>query len=79
MLLPCNYVHQYLGYTEDKVYPFCKWNKNDQIEYLGPVKVIMYVNDEKYEPTEYGEDAILRESILIQQSIDIEQPSTFVL
>ena len=65
MLLPCNYKHQYLGYTEDRVSPKCNWARADQIKYLGPLNVIMYVNDEKYVASKFGKDAVLRESILI--------------
>ena len=79
MLLPCNYVHQYLGYTEDIVSPKCNWDRTDQIQYLGPLNVIIYVNDEKYVASEYGEDAVHRESILIQQKINTKQPSYFEL
>ena len=39
----------------------------------------MYVNDEEYVADKFGEDAVLRESILIQQSIETEQPSYFEL
>ena len=54
-----------MGYTEDIVSPKCNWDQTDQIQYLGPLNVIIYVNDEKYVATEYGEDAVHRESILI--------------
>ena len=39
----------------------------------------MYVNNEKFESTKYGDDAILRESIFIQENIDEKQPSYFEL
>ena len=58
-------MHQYLGYTEDKVSDECRANLQEQIDYLGPIDVLMYYNDEKYQINEYGDKSILRESVIV--------------
>ena len=47
-LLPCNYQHTYYGYTGDSVADECNWDQKKQQEYLGPLEVIMYFNEESY-------------------------------
>ena len=48
-LLPCNYVHTYYGYTGDSIHDECVRDLKAQLEYLGPLEVIMYINDENYD------------------------------
>ena len=50
-LLPCNYVHTYMGYTGDSVADECIADSQAQQDYLGPLEVVMFVNDETYDPT----------------------------
>ena len=66
-MLPCNYIHQYLGYKEDKVSDECDSDLKNQIAYLGTsIDVLIYFNDEQFVPNEYGESAIRRESRIIR-------------
>ena len=69
-LLPCNYVHTYMGYTGDSVADECIADQQAQQDYLGPLEVVMYVNEETYDPTQFGEAAIIRESRIIEQDIN---------
>ena len=39
----------------------------------------MYVNDETYDPTKFGDDAIKRESRIIEVDINQNRPSYFEL
>ena len=65
-LLPCNYQHTYYGYTGDSVADECNWDQKKQQEYLGPLEVIMYFNEESYVQNEFGEKRIQRESIIVE-------------
>ena len=65
-LLPCNYLHTYYNYTGDSVSDECIWDLEKQQEYLGPLEVIMYFNEESYEQNEFGEKRIKRESIIAE-------------
>ena len=44
-LLPCNYVHSYMGYTGDSISKECVADQEKQQEYLGKLQVFMYFND----------------------------------
>ena len=65
-----------MGY-DDKVADGCIADFDEQIAYLGPIKVLMYVNEEHYQVNEYGEKSIRRESRIIEQNINEYQPSFF--
>ena len=49
ILLPCNYLHTYLGYTEDKIADGCHADLQAQRDYLGPINFIVYANDEVFD------------------------------
>ena len=49
------------------------------MDYLGTYEVLIYFNDENYEPTEYGEKSIRRESRIVQQRINENVPTFFSL
>ena len=40
-MAPCNYIHSKWGYEGDSVTDSCVEDLDAQIEYLGPLKVIM--------------------------------------
>ena len=39
LLLPCNYIHSYMGYNKDKQHPDCIANQTAQMKYLENMKV----------------------------------------
>ena len=47
--MPCNYIHSHLGYTEDFVTPECIADLEKQKEYMGPLDVMLYFNDEEFD------------------------------
>ena len=73
-LVPCNYIHQYMGYTGDSVADECVANLKEQIDYLGSLDLLLYFNDEQYDVNEYGDQAIRRESKIIKQMINVDRP-----
>ena len=42
LFVPCNYLHEELGYTEDSVYKDCVADLDKQVEYLGPLNWKVY-------------------------------------
>ena len=56
-LLPCNYIRP--G-TDDRISDECVGSLQEQIDYLGHIEVFIYLNDERYQATQFGEDTFLR-------------------
>ena len=48
-MTPCNYIHQFNGYTEDFVSDECIADAALQQEYLGPLDFKLYLNDESFD------------------------------
>ena len=59
---PCNYVYTVLGHSEDTVHEECVKDLAAQQEYLGPLEVILYYNDESFDQEYYGNKSIKRTS-----------------
>ena len=66
-----------MGYTGDSVHEECIDDLEAQKEYLGPLKVAMYYNDEIFVPEEYGENSIKRTSKILYSQINEEKPSYY--
>ena len=49
ILLPCNYIHTDLGYTDDFVADECIPDLAAQIEYLSSTRINLYYNDEDFD------------------------------
>lgn len=47
VLVPCNYVHSHLGYEGDSIHPECIADIAKQIEYLGPIDLMLYYSEDK--------------------------------
>ena len=54
-LFPCNYIHQYMGYTGDSIHPECIGDLQEQINYIGSLDLLIYFNDEQLENNQYGD------------------------
>ena len=65
LFLPCNYIHQIDGYTGDYVKEECIADLEKQKEYLGPLDMLIYFNDEEFDQQAFGNEAISRQSQLI--------------
>ena len=65
--MPCNYVHSYMGYTNDSVSPDCIADLEAQMKFLGPLKVQMMLNDEEFDQSKFGEEAIKQQSKIVYQ------------
>ena len=74
-LLPCNYLHTDLGYQGDSIHPECVGDLNDQISYLGPSHMIIYMNQERLNPYKNKDDMIERYSEIKSQQFNEYTPS----
>ena len=75
-MLPCNYIHTALGYTGDEKSDKCNDSLEAQQQYLGPLNMIVYFNQESFNANEYFEKSIIKESKIMTQQIS-EYTQTF--
>ena len=62
--VPCNYIHQHLGYTEDRVAEECIADLEKQKEYLGPLDFVIYFNYGEFNQQKFGDESIVQEARL---------------
>ena len=55
-------MHAEFGETDDSVSKECIANRTEQINYLGNMKVLLYVSDAKFDQKNYEDNAIVRRS-----------------
>ena len=65
VLVPCNYQHVELGDVGDTIHPECVEDLQKQIEYLGPINFMIYHTEDVFQQEEYGERAVVSQSILL--------------
>lgn len=75
VLVPCNYIHTHLGYTGDSIAPECVADLDAQLEYLGPIDVMLYHTEEHFQYDNYGEEAIVKKSYLFNQQVNEKIPN----
>ena len=68
-LVPCNYIHSYLGYQNDSIAEGCISDRKAQEEYLGDVDVTILISQQNFIQDEYGEKAIRDEAIFISEQM----------
>lgn len=74
VLVPCNYLHQELGYKGDSISPECIADMAQQQEYLGPLNVLLFFNDEEFDQQHFGEQTIKQQGQLRNIQISQETP-----
>ena len=62
MFTPCNYLHSSINYTDEPVTPGCVRNLTQIQDYLTGSQLTIFYNDEEFDKTKYGEEAIMRSS-----------------
>ena len=72
--MPCNYVHNQYGYSNDSVHAECIQDYDAQTQYLGPLRVPMYFNDEVLVLDSFGQESIKRSSKIIRTNINEYKP-----
>ena len=62
VLVPCNYIHREFGDIGDSIHEECEANLQKQMDYLGNMKVSMYVTDASFNREEYGDHSIKQQA-----------------
>ena len=75
--VPCNYVLNEFGYTGDSVYEKCIPDLESQLQYLGPLIIPMYFNEEVLVTDNFGQESIKRYSKILYNQINEQKPSYF--
>ena len=75
LYVPCNYVHQYMGYKDDFIRDDCVADREKQIEYLGPLDLSVYFNSQNFNDKGYGEETIVKESHISHKQVDERAPN----
>ena len=67
ILTPCNYLHKEV-YDYGEVLPDeCETDREKQFEYMSAsISLIMLYNNGRFDPTKYGDDKIVKESLITQ-------------
>lgn len=61
-LFPCNMKLGYFGAEDDLIDSECRYDRDAQIEYLGPLNLLVYYNMESIIINEFGDQSIARYS-----------------
>ena len=75
ILVPCNYIHSEWGDIGDSVSDECIADLEKQKEFMGPLEVMILINNEKLNLFEYGDDSIKREALLARTQTDQKNPN----
>ena len=76
MVAPCNYVHAEIGPTNDTVREDCVADKQTQVDYLGNMQIIYYIDEEFFQLQDY-ENSIERRSRFFMKQVDNMKPTWF--
>ena len=60
-LVPCNYVHSYLGYEHDSIADGCIADREAQVEYLDNMKVRILMSQQNFLQDQYDDENIRNE------------------
>mgnify|MGYP000520963955 FL=1 len=58
ILTPCNYIHNEMSAYGDTVAPECIADLDAQLEYMGPLDIVIFMNSERFDQQVYGKDSI---------------------
>ena len=72
--MPCNYVHAEIAPTNDTVAEECVRDKQEQMDYLGNIRLIFLVTEQAFNSQGFGEDAIVTRSKIYTKQIDNTKP-----
>ena len=75
ILTPCNYIHNEMSVYGDTVSPECVADLDAQLSYMGPLDIVIFMNSERFDQQVYGEDSIVKESVILHKQVDQNSPS----
>ena len=59
----------------DKPTPECIPDLRKQLDYIGPLDVVIYMNSERFDQQNFGESSIVKESVILHKQVDENSPS----
>ena len=65
LLLPCNYVHDYMTDWGDSIAPECISDLNKQKEYLREIHFLQLFNEVRFDPEKYNGEELVKESKIV--------------
>ena len=75
LFVPCNYLHREFGDTGDTLSDKCIANKTAQEEYIGNMRVIVLIDEDVFQQTEFGDASVQRQSRFYSWQADQKKPS----
>lgn len=54
----------------DTVSPECIPDLEEQLAYLGPLDIVIFMNSERFDQQVYGEKSIVKESVILHKQVD---------
>ena len=69
ILTPCNYIHNEMSNYGDKPTPECIPDLRKQLDYMGPLDVVIYMNSERFDQQNFGESSIVKESVILHKQV----------
>ena len=76
ILAPCNYLHKERSEEGLEVDEQCIYDSAQQFEYLSSsLNMRILYNTERFDPTKYGDDKIIKESLMSEMQFNPHTPS----
>lgn len=75
VLVPCNYVHAEIEPTDDFVPDECIPDREEQMKYLGNLKMVIYTTEQEFNQEGYGDETIVTRSRFWTRQIDQTKPT----
>lgn len=73
-ITPCQYLHTWWG-SPDTIHEDCIRDKEQQVAYVGNMRAMVYMSEQIFQLSEYGENIIQKRSRIHEQQMDIFSPT----
>ena len=62
VLVPCNYIHTEVGWTEDKITPECLSDREKAEDYLKNIRAYLLISEQRFQQNGFEEETIMEQS-----------------
>ena len=76
-LLPCSVRESLIGASEDRIPAKCNEDLLAAKGYVGPMSIVTYFNEGKFQLDEFGSSSIQKRSVIKQLHADEERPHSY--
>lgn len=73
--LPCGVKETLLGGKEDRIPLSCNYDKQAAMNYIGPMQMVAYFNEGKFQLDDFGHSRIKKRSVLRRIQVDETRPN----